>query len=408
MKRPVRRLLLILFTLAGLAAIVYAFLPKPVEVDVAEIARGKLQVTVNEDGKTRIKERYVVSMPLAGQIQRITLDPGDQVTAGQTLLATILPNNPNLLDPRARAESEARLSAAVAAVSRAEAGLDAALAAKEIADSQHERLRRLAERDAASSSQFESAQLTMRLRQEEHRSAQFALEIAKFERELAEAALKRFDLPENGTNHNGENGPKSEWQFDIVAPVNGRVLRVLQESAAVLNAGAPLMELGDPTNLELEIDVLSTDAVKCSPGDTVVVEHWGGELPLEAKVRLIEPAAFTKISALGVEEQRVFVIADLGNPPDERPNLGDAFRIEARIIVWEGEDVLQVPTSALFRKGGDWAVFVAQDARAKLTTVELGHRNADAAEVVSGLAEGDRVIVYPSDRVQDGVAVAPR
>jgi len=397
-----RRLLLGLLGLAVAGGIVYAFLPQPVPVDVQVIVRGPLRVTVNEDGKTRIRERYIVSTPLAGQLRRVELDPGDDVKAGETVLATILPDTPRLLDPRERAQAEARVSAAEAAVSRAETNIAAAKVAEEIAESKFERLRRLQERNAASEQQFEDAQMEMRARQEENKAADFSLQIAKFELAQAQAALQRFEPA-------GTDQPAGDaWHFEIRSPISGRVLRVLQESAAVLPAGTQLLELGDPANLELEVDVLSTDAVKIEPGDKIVLEHWGGSEPLTGVVRLVEPSAFTKISALGVEEQRVYVIGDLTVSDAQRARLGDAFRFEARIVVWEEDDVLQCPTSALFRLENNWAVFVINGNQAQLRTVQLGERNADAAQILEGLSEGERVITYPSDRVQEGVTIAVR
>jgi HlyD family secretion protein len=398
----VRKLLLGAVALAIAGGVVYAFLPQPVIVDTAAVTRGRLEVTVNEDGRTRIKERYFVSTPLAGQLRRVELEPGDEVVAGETVLATILPDAPGLLDPREREQAQARASAAQAAINRAQSDLDAAQVAREIAESQHERLRRLEERDAASEVQLEQATLAMRARQEEYRSAEFALQIANFELAQAQAALKRFDpMPDEET-------PAGEWHFEIKAPISGRVLRVMQESSTVLPAGTQIIELGDPANLELEIDVLSSDAVKIERGDTIRLEHWGGNEPLTGVVRLVEPSAFTKISALGVEEQRVYVIGDLATSDEQRARLGDAFRFEARIVIWEEDDVLRVPTSALFRQGDEWAVFVMRDGKAAIRTVELGHRNPDAAEVIGGLEEGESVITYPSDRVQEGTGVTPR
>ncbi len=399
----VRRILMIAVVAVVAGFIVYAFLPQPVEVDAEPVTRGPLMVTVNEDGKTRIKERFVVSTPLAGQLRRIELKAGDPVAAGQTLLAVVLPNNPDLLDPRARAEAEARVSALDAAVKRAEANLQAANQERDYTDTEYERIRRLREMGAASEDKLQDALFVMRAAREQQRSAGFSLDMARFELQQAQAALQRFQVsPED------PEPPPGECQFEIRSPIDGRVLRILQESAAALPVGTPLMELGDPANLELEIDVLSTDAVKITPGDTVLVEHWGGEKPLTGTVRVVEPAAFTKISALGVEEQRVWIVADLNVSQEERGSLGDAFRFEGRIVVWEEKDVLQVPTSALFRQGDQWAVFVINDEQAHLRTVKLGHRNPDAAEVLEGLTERERVIVYPSDRVQDGVAVKPR
>lgn len=397
----IRRTLIGLVAAGGAALIVIAFLPQAIEVDVASVSRGRLRVTVAEDGKTRIKERYVVSTPLAGELQRVDKDPGDPVAAGETLLATILPTNPELLDPRASAEATARVNAARGAVNRAEAGLAAAQAAKASAQWQFERTEGLHARGAATEDELEEAKLAMVMRAEEHRAAEFSHEIARYEFEQACAAQLRFD--EAAAEETG-----SEWQFEIHAPISGQVLRVLQESLAVLPAGTPLMEIGDPRNLELEIDVLSSDAVRISPGDTVLIEHWGGDHVLTGQVRLVEPAAFTKISALGVEEQRVYVIADLTDESAAESNLGDGFRFEARIVVWEGNDVLQVPTAALFRHQTEWAVFVVHEGHAVLTVVELGRRNPEAAEVIAGLEEGDQVVVYPSDRIEDGVGVVPR
>jgi len=398
MKKILRTSFLVIIFL-GLAGLIgYAFRPQPAPVDLAAITRGPLMVTVNEDGKTRIKERYVVSTPLAGQLRRIELEPGDPVIAGETVIATILPNNPDLLDPRAEEQARARVSASNATVSRAQANLDSAQAAKTIAEDQYKRLHGLEAEGATSADKVEDALLVMRTRQEEFRSAEFSLEIAKFELEQAESALKRFTVPIDGTSQ--------EYQFEIHSPISGKVLIVNQESAAVVTAGDPLVELGDPANLELEIDVLSTDAVKIEPGDTIILEHWGGEHPLRGTVRLIEPGAFTKISALGVEEQRVFVIGDVDTNVAQESRLGDGFRFEARIVVWEGDDVLQVPMSALFRRRGEWAVFVVAEGKATRRIVHIGHRNPDAAEVLDGLEEGEQVVIYPSDRVDDGVAVA--
>lgn len=395
-----RRLVLLLLLCAGGAWIVLAFQPQPLQVDVATIGTGPLQVTVNEDGKTRLKERFVVSTPLAGRLRRVEFKPGDLIEASQTVLATILPDNPKLLDPRERIEAEARVRAAESAVLRAQAGVDAALAAQEIAATQHARIHKLHSGGGATDQQFEDATLTLRTRTEEHRSTKFSLEISQFELALAQAALERFDP-------NADNSADG-WHFEIHSPISGRVLRVLQESAAVLPAGTPLIELGDPRNLELEIDVLSTDAVKIEPGDTVIVDQWGGGQPLRALVRLIEPSAFTKVSALGVEEQRVNVIADFDDPTGECSKLGDGYRFEARIVVWEEDQVLLAPTAALFRTGQDWAVFVVEGDRARLQRVKLGHRNAESAAVLEGLTAGAVVIVYPSDRVEDGTLVAAR
>jgi HlyD family secretion protein len=397
-----RRLVYILLA-AGLAGLlVYGFLPKPVDVDAASATRGPLLVTVDEDGKTRIREKYIVSAPLGGRLMRVEMDPGDCVVAGETLLATIEPVDPQLLDARTLAETEARAKAAEAALQRADPILEQARVALEFAETELARKRKLFESKAVSQDELDEAELLYRTKAEEFRSARFAQEIALYEREQANAALLRSRPREPGT-------APPEWQFEIDAPISGNVLRVFQESSAVVTAGTQLMELGDPRDLEIEIDVLSSDAVAIRPGHRVIIEHWGGPKPLEGRVRLVEPSAFTKISALGVEEQRVWVIVDIVDPPELRATLGDAYRIESRIVVAERNSTLQVPTSALFRdEDQNWCVFRIVDGQALTVRVTIGLRNGLQAEILQGLEEGDPVIVHPSDQVRDHVAVRVR
>lgn len=399
-KRWIRKLLLLLFGLAVLAVIVYAFLPQPVGADLTPVARGLLRVTVDEDGRTRIKERYVVSAPLAGQLQRIRLKVGDPVEAGKTLLALIEPPDPALLDARARSEAEARVKATEAARKRAASNLERARMGGEFAQSEHTRMRRMYASRSASHQEFEDAAHKERAALEDLRAAQFAVQIADYELELAQAALSRTRA--------GSPGNHEALHLELHSPIDGRVLRVPQESATAVTPGFRLLELGDASDLELEIDVLTSDAVKIRPGAKVLLEHWGGDAPLLARVRLIEPAAFLKISALGVEEQRVWVIADFVDPPAQRQTLGDGYRVEARIVIWEGTDVLKVPAGALFRHGDGWAVFGAAHGKAVLRPVRVGKNNGLEAEVLEGLAENDPVIVHPSDKIKDGVAVVPR
>jgi HlyD family secretion protein len=379
----------------GLAGgLAYAFRPQPVGVDVARVARGTLRVTVEAEGKTRLKDRYVVSAPLAGRLLRVELKAGDAVEAGRTLLAAIEPADPELLDPRARAEAEARVKAAEAAQARAGPLLGHARTAAEYARTELERAQRLYAASTVSHQDLDNAEQRERLTADELKSAEFAAQIAAFELEQARAAL--LGGPASGS---------ASARFELGSPITGRVLRVFQESSTVVPAGARLLELGDPANLEVEVEVLSGDAVKIPTGAKVFLEHWGGEAPLPARVRMVEPSAFTKISALGVEEQRVYVIADFTGPPAARRAVGDGFRVEARIVVAEGENILKVPTGALFREGGDWAVFVAQGGRAVLQKIQIDRRNDLEAEVLSGLDEGATVIIHPSDRVSDGVRV---
>lgn len=381
------------------AGLTLAFWPQPVSVETTKVVRGTVLVTVDEDGKTRIREKYIVSAPLSGRLLRIEMDPGDNVESGKTLLAVIQPRDPDLLDARAIAQAEARVAAAQAAFGRTDPQVATARLEADNAEAELVRTREVAERSrgAVTASTLDAAEMRHRMATEGIRSASYAQEIAEFELQQAKAALMR-------SRQNGDSPPK-EWAFSIRSPVNGRVLRVFQESAAVVSAGTPLLELGSPSDLEVEIDVLSSDAVAIEPGDRVLLERWGGKRTLEGRVRLVEPAGFTKISSLGVEEQRVNAIIDLIDPPEERESLGDGFRVEARIVTDEATDVLCVPNSALFRVGSDWSVFRIVDARAELVSVAIGRRNDRLAEVLDGLEEGETLVVHPSDRVADQVSV---
>lgn len=385
-------------SLAG--ALVYAFLPRPAPVEVARVGRGPLRVTVDEDGRTRIRERYVISATLGGQLRRIELHPGDAVKAGITVLASIDPAEPSLLDARASAQLEARVRAAEAQVDLSGPRVERARATQELAQIEYARVTRLVDQQALPRQEIDRAREAARVAAEDLKAAEYSRRIAGFELEQARAALMR-----------STPGPRAEectGELKIVAPVDGRVLRVFHEDAAVVAPGARLLEIGDPTDLEAEIDVLSSDAVRIQPGARVFFEHWGGSVPIEGRVRVVEPAGFLKISALGVEEQRVNVIADLVTPPEQRRALGDAYRVEARIVVWEADHVLKAPVGALFRHRGAWAVFLVRAGRARLATVEVGHGDGREMELVGGLAEGDEVVVHASDKVSDGVRVAVR
>jgi HlyD family secretion protein len=395
-----KKLTAVLVIASGVGAVVYAFLPQPVPVDVTEASRGGLRVTVNEDGKTRIKERYVVAAPLAGRLLRISLRAGDPVVAGETTIAAIAPNDPDLLDARARAEAEARVQTAIAAKERVLPALTQATAAYQLAESEFARISKLRAEGSASQSEFDSASYQQQNAAAGLRAAKFAIDVAEFEIQLARAALLHAD-PKSV----GERDPN---RFAIHSPITGRVLRVFQESATAITPGMRLVELGDPSQLELEIDVLSSDAVKISPGAKVLLEGWGGDELLNARVRVVEPAAFTKVSALGVEEQRVYIIADFTDPPEKWQRLGDAYRVDAKIVVWESADVLKVPVGALFRDPHGWAVFVVEQDRARLRSVQMGRSNGLEAEIQSGLTAGDRIVVHPGDRIHDGVAIRVR
>jgi HlyD family secretion protein len=397
-KFPKRLLLYAGLTVVVAALLFYAFMPPPLEVDVATVTRGALAVTVNEDGKTRIKERYAVSSPLAGELLRIDLHPGDAVRAGETILAVIEPGDPSLLDARAQAEAEARASAAEARLLHAEAQMHRARAAHEFALSEHTRAEKLLPSNAVSRADYDAAAHRLRTATEDVRVGEFAVRIAKFELEQAQAALPRS----RDIRHTGDS------RFEIRSPVNGEVLRVYQESEEAILPGTRLMELGNPSDLEVEVDVLSSDAVRVPLGGIVHLEHWGSPVPLKARVRLVEPQAFLKVSALGVEEQRVNVIADFVDPPEVRQRLGDAYRVEARIVIWEADSVLKVNAGALFRDEGGWAVYRIVNGRARLTTVAVGQSSGLETQITEGLNEGDKVVAYPGDQLHDGARVTLR
>ncbi|HEU5170003.1 MAG TPA: efflux RND transporter periplasmic adaptor subunit [Gemmatimonadales bacterium] len=375
------------------AGIARALRPNPVPVEVAEVARGPLRVTVDEDGMTRVKDRFVVSAPLAGMLTRIELHPGDSVERG-TAVARLLPAVSPMLDPRSRSAAEARVAAAQAALRQAETAVRRARAAADFAGREAERQRKLFAAGATAAQTLEAAELAERMRDEERASAEFGLRVAESELRVARAALRRLDA----------DVPAGE-QFVVPAPVDGRVLRVLQESETVVAAGAPLLEIGDAAALEIVVDVLTTDAVDIRPGALALIEGWGGGDTLRGHVHRVEPAAFTRVSSLGVEEQRVNVLIDLEDRRERWGGLGDGYRVEARIVVWEAADVLQVPAGAVFRQGDGWAVYAVEGGRARLRPVEIGRRTAAAAQVLKGVEAGEPVVVYPSDNVRDGVRV---
>ena len=397
-KRGIRKLIKWLLVLAAAVGLgMLAFRPQPTEVDIGDVTRGAMRVTVNDDGETRVRERYTVSAPLAGRLLRIGLEPGDAVKAGD-VLASIDPVAPDLLDPRTRAKAKALVSAAEANIARAERQLSAAAINAGQLEKAYLRNKGLREKGNIAEATFEESERAHLAAGFVQAAAESAVEIARFELQQAEAALLRTSAP-------GDGEDAAEWDFEIRSPIDGVVLRVFGKSSRTLQAGTDLLEIGDPRDLEMRLDVLSQDAVKIEPGQKIIIEHWGGEGKLSGRVRRIEPSAYTKVSALGVDEQRVDVIADFES---ETAALGDGFRIEARVVIWEAGDVLQVPAGALFRSGDDWAVYRIEDERAKLVTIEVGHNSGDAAEVLSGLVLEDKVILHPGDHVTDGTRVTAR
>ena len=393
-----KRIGLALVAAAAAGLLFYAFRPAPVRVEVARAERGKLQVTVDEEGKTRVRDRFVMTAPVAGRVERIPLHQGDAVTPG-TIAARI---HPLPLDPRARAEAIARVQAAEAEKRAAEARVMQADATREQARRAANRARQLSAAGTLSAQEREIAELSETTSDKDLEAARFAAKAADYNAQAARAALLAPD--HQGDTLVGTCDQADGTCIELRSPIQGRVLRVLEESERVVALGTPLLELGDPAALEIVIDVLSNDAVKVKPGALVLIDEWGGEGTLRARVRLVEPSGFTKLSALGVEEQRVNIIADFLEPPD---SLGDGFRVEAHIVVWEGANVLQVPPSAAFRRGNLWSVFVVDGGRARHREIEIGHRSPRQVEVLSGLEAGEAVVLHPSDQVQEDVRVAP-
>ena len=397
----VRRIFWLVVLAAVFAGAIYAFQPQPIAVDMLAIDEGPLEVTIDEDGKTRIKEKYIVSSPVSGRLQRIEWEPGDRVTSGKTILASVEPSNPELLDARTLAQAKAQVSAKEAASHRAKTRLDQVNHALGLAEKEFGRAKELQKTKAITKSEFERAEMEFRSQTEASRSAQFDKEIAEFELQLAKAALL----------HVQPGSSKESLQiFEIKSPINGSILRVFQESTTILAPGTPLVEIGDPADLEIIVDVLSTDAVKIkkNPSTEVRLEQWGGDESFNGRVRLVEPAAFEKISALGVEEQRVNVIIDFDETQAAVQTLGDGYRVEAKIVIWKKDNIIRVPTSALFREKNERAVYVVEENKIKLAKVQVGKENDQFAEVLSGLSPGQTVIAYPGDKLADGIVVTPR
>jgi len=392
MKRILSTILLLLVAAVVLGLLTMWLVPTPTKVDVAAVSREAMTVTVDGEGKTRVRDRYMVAAPVVGRLRRIALRRGDVVKSGQ-LIAQIDPLPLSPLDPRQRAEAVARVNAAEDAKREIDRMIERNKATYDQARRELERSEVLVRDGYASRQELERSQTAVSTSLREYEAARSRAESAAHEVEVARAALL------------ARNQSSPAVAVKVHAPTDGRVLRVVEESERVVIAGAPLVEVSNPSKLEVVIELLSTDAVKVSPGAKVFIEAWGGPEALEARVRLIEPAAFTKVSALGIEEQRVNVIADLTAPSSV---LGDGYRVEGRIVVWHSDNVLQVPVSALFRNGDVWSLFVVQDGRARLRQVEVGRRTPITAEIKSGVEADEEVIVHPANEITDGIRVEPR
>lgn len=382
------------------AALSLAFLPQPVTADLIRVSRQPMTVTVDEEGQTRVHDVFVLSAPVAGRVQRIEAHVGDAVEAGRTVLASIEPGDPTLLDPRSEAQGEAAVQAAESALALAEAEVAQAEAELTFAREEHVRGHKLIVDGTISQRELDNIERNYKTRQAALATARAGLQIRGFE--LAQAKAQMMSPIDTQALHG------TCECIAITAPVSGRVLRIPNPSERVVPAGEPLLEIGDPADLEIVVDFLSADAVKVEPGQRVIIERWGGGTELEGRVRRVEPFGYTKVSALGIEEQRVNVIIDLTSAPAEWRRLGHGYQVDVRIVLWEQPDVITVPLTALFRNGEDWAVFVAAEGRATLSNVRIGRRNGLMAEVTHGLSPNQQIIAHPSDQVVDGVRLQAR
>ena len=384
----------LVYAALGLAAIVLVVLgsrPKPLEIATVTVSRGPLRLTVEDDGKTRVRERYTVPAPVAGTLSRVELRAGDPVEP-DTIVARLLPLPSPLLDPRAREVAGQQVASTRDAELQAQAAVTRAQSAVDLARSTLARDQRLVTQGALGATEVEQAEADARMKESELQALRFAQQVAAHNVTQAQAALSRFDLKPGTSDH-----------FDITSPVHGRILHVLHEDAGPVAAGTAIVEVGDLASLEIVVELLSQDAVSVKPGMSATLTHWGGD-PIAAHVRRIEPAGFTKLSALGVEEQRVNVLLDVDDPAAAAA-LGDGFAVEVSILTWSSDAVLRVPTSALFRHGDAWAVFAVKDGKARVRAVDVGHRGPLLAEVKGGLAEGDVVVAHPPTSLADGAKV---
>lgn len=380
--------------------IAWLFRPAAVPVDLVAVDRGPLTVSVSDEGEARVRDVYVVSAPVPGRMRRIELEVGDPVVADETIVARIEPGDPSFLDLRSQTEARAAVDAAAAARTHADAQVNRVQAELDFARAELARNRALARSHTVSQNELDAAERRARTADAALAEAHAERKVRESEYQVARARLLTPATPRPRT-------PDRDC-VTVYSPVSGTVLRVVTESDGVVPSGAPLVEVGNPGQLEVVVDLLSADAVRVQPGQRVIVEAWGGEAPLEGTVRRVEPFGFTKVSALGIEEQRVNVVIDLTSPRERWTRLGHGYRVEPRIVLWESPDVLRVPMSALFRDGERWAVFVEQDDRARLRAVEIGQNDGLQAEVRAGLEAGERVVLHPGDRVSPDTRLAER
>ncbi len=394
-----RRTAGLLIAAAAVAGAVWFAWPQPILVDLAPIVRAPMEVTIEGEGRTRVREVYTVSAPIAGKVLRTPRHVGDEAVADETVVAVMQATAPGFLDMRSREELRAALAAAESAVELAEHEMHRIERGLEFARDELQRAEALARRNVVSTQAMEKAQVDVETTEHALASAKAQLAVRRSERASLAARLI-----EPGSKTVSRD---TAWGIQLRAPVSGRVLTIRQESEAVVQPGTPLIDIGDPRDLEVVVDLLSSEAARIEPGSAARIDGWGGA-PLQGKVRRVDPAGFTKVSALGIEEQRVSSIIDLIDPPEAWARLGHDFRVIVNITVWSSENALTVPMAALFRRGDVWAVYVVRDGRARSTTVEIGRRADRMAEVLAGLSPGEQVILHPSDRIADGAAVAAR
>ena len=390
--------LIILFLIV--AGLIFTFRPQPIPVDLIKVAQGPMIVTVEEEGETRVKDVYMLSAPVTGHMLRIDAEVGDDVIAAETLVAQIRPINPEFLDKRSEEEARAAIKTAEASLALTEAQLVEAQSEFDFAVTELERANKLIQQQVIPQRALDNAKRDYKSKRAGVNTAKAALRARQFE--LAQARAHLVSPADVQTND-------QDCQcVTILSPITGKILQVLHESEGVISMGTPLVEIGDPANLEIVVDFLSSDAVRIQPGQRVIIEEWGGESALQGTVRKIEPFGFTKTSALGIDEQRVNVIIDLSDPTEKWQRLAHGYQIEARVVLWESENVSKVPLTSLFRDNDNWAVYVEQENRAKLQHVKLGQRNGLEAEILEGLPEGSQVISHPSNQIVDGIRVKPR
>lgn len=396
-----RRIVLWLIPTAVLLGVLaWLFRPTPIAVDLLAVERGPLEVSISDEGETRVRDVFIVSAPVAGLMRRVEIKAGDHVTANETVIARLEPSVPMFLDERAAAEARANVDAAAAARKFAEAQAVRMQAEREFADAELGRVRALASRQSVSENELDAAERRAKSAAAGVAEAQAAVKMRASEYEQARARLL-----------NPARARRAAEDCDCIlvrSPVSGSVLRVIQESEANIAAGAAILEIGDPRNLEIKVDLLSEEAVRVRPGQRAVIDSWGGAAPLRGIVRRVEPYGYMKVSALGIEEQRVNVIIDIQEPYETWRRLGHGYRVEPRIVVWESKDVLRAPLSAFFRQQDEWAVFVEKEGRAVLRDVQIGRQNGVMVEIVSGVEAGERIVLHPNDRIQDGSRIRVR